>query len=570
MAARRTLALFAVLASAVAGTTAAAGAPRPGGGEEEHLLPRARRTEWRPGIPGGVPRSTKTCWTLDATAFGDGVADATAAIQTALDSCPLGQAVVLPAGTYRTTGVVWLRRGVVLRGEGPRTTRIRRDGAGGDRGGVVLRIGNGAAFGEVVSVTADVPLGDRRLPVSSTDRFRPGDFVHVDERDDPDRIVTGDCTWFKRMDGTVARSVGQRAEIASVEPDAIVLATPMHAPLHARLRPEVVRLSPQPVRDAGIEDLYVTGGVGANVDVQSAAYSWIRNVESDAVWGRHVSLSGCYRCVVRDSYVHHASHGYASGANAYGISLNSQTSDTLVENNIVDHLNKPVTFEASGGGNVVAYNYVDDPVLGQMPTWQELAIDGAHCSHPHQELVEGNWAPHIGAAATHGNASGLTFFRNFASSRARTVVHVGNVEAVQLDAGMRDMNVLGNVLSAPGIGARYEPTPDPRTPGTYAWRTLTWPPPKVYLLGGWARGDSPQNFDERVAATLLRHGNFDYATRRVLWDPRVPGRALPASLYLSERPDFFGDERWPWVEPERAPRVHVLPAKRRFEAMRAR
>jgi hypothetical protein len=130
--------------------------------------------------------------------------------------------------------------------------------------------------------------------------------------------------------------------------------------------------------------------------------------------------------------------------------------------------------------------------------------------------------------------------------------------------------VIGNVLSAPGIGAIYEPTPDPKRPGVYLWRTITWPPPKVYLLGGWARGDSPENFDPRVAATILRHGNFDHVTGEVRWDPAVARRDLPPSLYLAEKPAFFGDLPWPWVDPVGEPKVGRLPAKERFDALERR
>ena len=40
-----------------------------------------------------------------------------------------------------------------------------------------------------------------------------------------------------------------------------------------------------------------------------------------------------------------------------------------------------------------------------------------HCAFPHMELMEGNWAPHMGATTTHGNAGYLTYFRNYASSQ---------------------------------------------------------------------------------------------------------------------------------------------------------
>ena len=65
--------------------------------------PADRRVEWRGnvGIPGGIPERSTLCATIDASVYGDGVADATAAIQSALDACPDDEVVMLPAGTYR-------------------------------------------------------------------------------------------------------------------------------------------------------------------------------------------------------------------------------------------------------------------------------------------------------------------------------------------------------------------------------------------------------------------------------------------------------------------------------------
>ena len=531
------------------------------------LIPEDRRVPWNPGIPGGIPEVKKICARVSAEQYGNGTTDAAPAIQAALDACPEGQAVLLPAGTYRTGMVLWIRKGIVLRGEGPAKTRVVRHEAKDNWHGAVIRIINDATFAQPVAVTARAPIGARRVEVADPDPFQVGDILQLDQRDDPALVTTGDCRWFKRMDADGgARSMGQRVEVIGKEGTSLLLATPLYFTLDPALKPQAVKFTQAPVHRAGIEDLYVTGGIQTSIDVVNAAYSWVRNVESDKVLGRHMSIMGCYRCVIRDSFVHHA-RDYNSGAHAYGISLSAQTSDTLVENNIAYYLNKPILMEAAGGGNVIAYNYADDPILGQQPTWQEVAIDGSHCSHPFMTLIEGNWAPHIGAANTHGSASHLTFYRNHASTKARTVAHTSNTTAIQLDSGMLGMNVLGNVLSLPGANTRYEPTPDPKKKDVYRWDTIGWPPPKAFMLGGWARDWQPQNFDPRVAATILRHGNFDYAGNAVRWDPKIARKDLPASLYLTAKPEFWGDLPWPFVDPLRQPMVGTLPAKARFDAM---
>ena len=68
-------------------------------------------------------------------------------------------------------------------------------------------------------------------------------------------------------------------------------------------------------------------------------------------------------------------------------------------------------------------------------------------------------------------------------------------------------------------------------------------------------------------ATTHRHGNFDYATGTVHWEPGFD-RALPDSLYLAGKPAFFGSRRWPWVDPAGPAKLYVLPARARFDAGR--
>jgi hypothetical protein len=41
---------------------------------------------------------------------------------------------------------------------------------------------------------------------------------------------------------------------------------------------------------------------------------------------------------------------------------------------------------------------------------------------------------------------------------------------------------------------------------------------------------------------------------------------LPDSLYLPGKPAFFGDGRWPWVDPLGPIKTYTLPAKARYDA----
>jgi hypothetical protein len=118
------------------------------------------------------------------------------------------------------------------------------------------------------------------------------------------------------------------------------------------------------------------------------------------------------------------------------------------------------------------------------------------------------------------------------------------------------MSFVGNVLGAAGQmkGWVYETTFTSGTPGIWM---LGWDSVKPYPV------------DAQVRSTTLRHGNFDYVTNTVKWDPAIANQQLPNSLYLAKKPAFFEAGRgytWPWVDPASATKLHALPAKVRYEA----
>lgn len=558
--------------------SSSSGGPGPGGSEgngvepgpakDDGIIPADRRTTWNPGITGGIQSPKAVCATLQAATYGNGASDAGPAIQSAIDACPAGQVVVLSAGTFKTSVTLQLAKSVVLRGAGsvngghPATTINRAPG------GTVIQIGKvqnraTADAGAGVDLTTDALKGATTLEVANASTFKAGDILHIDQVDDPAIVLNAapyDCPYFKRA---ANRSIGQRVEVASVAGTTITLSSPLHWSFTKALKAQVAPITQPITRNAGLEGVKLTGGNhpydGGGVDVWNAAYSWIKDIETDTITGMHIVLSGTYRFVVRDSYIHHSGN-YGYGVGCYGIVLRFQTADALVENNIARFVNKPILFNASGGGNVIAYNYVDDSWA--TPGWQEVNID-CHCDFPHMELIEGNYAPHIGMSSTHGNAGYLTFFRNYSSSQFKERTGLtGNVAAIQLDTRAHGMNVLGNVLGTPGINALYEQVSDDGKCST----------PHIFLLGSgydvqgcnW----SPTASSDPALTTLFRHGNFDYANNSTMWSPAESRHTLATSQYLAGKPAFWpASLAWPWTGPDLTPMVGSLPAKMRFDAL---
>jgi hypothetical protein len=527
------------------------------------LVAADRVTAWNPGIladdqlhlplgDDGLPSRTTTCATVSPGGN----------IQAAIDGCPEGQVVQLAAGSFTVAATITLTKGVVLRGAGsqgaPAGTTIVKTG-----GGSVLAIGTAQDStcygGAAVTLSADGAKEATTLAVgAAVQQFAAGQLALVDEVD-ASEVQQGDCTYFKRVSG---RSASQRVEIKAVDAaqQTVTLSSPLHWTFHAAASAQITPVTATTTRWAGIESVRIQGGtnpgydgqMAGGIDISNAAYCWVKDVQTDAtIGGMHVALTGTYRCVVRDSNLHHSAN-YGFGQDCYGIVLRCGAADDLVENNIVRYMNKPILFNASGGGNVIAYNYADNS-WATPAAWQEVNID-THCSFPHMELIEGNYAPHMGATNTHGNAGYLTFFRNYSSSQFAPPAVVGssgpqtgNVTALELSGGDVAMNALGNVFGTDGASTTYD--------------AYDSGPVSIYELG-----DNGAGATDIAATSLFRTGNYDYVNRATTWDPTTSSHVLPDSLYTCSRPRWWpAGTAWPWVGPDRDPMIGTLPAKDRSD-----
>ncbi len=572
------------------------------------LLDPDYTTTWNPGIladtptgnplgADGLPVRTTSCASVPVSG-----GDATAAIQAALDGCEgKNQVVELAAGTYTTSATIQVPSGVVLRGAGS-------DAASGTilistKGGPVLAIGTsqdtvcyGSAFdsGAQPLLTQDAAKETTTLTVASASGFKSGDLALVDQVDDSD-VSEGDCTSiFKRA---ANYGVSERVEIASVSGNTLTLTTPLHWTFKTAQQAQVSRVSATPTKWAGIESVLVQGGrpggyPGQNaggIDVSNAAYSWVKDVQVDGTTsGMPIRLAGTYRAVIRDSHFHN-SYSYGFAQDNYGIVIACGASDDLVENNIARFMDKPVVFNNSGGGNVVGYNYADNSWScdgNNDDGWQEVSID-CHCAFPHMELIEGNFAPHLGASTTHGNAGYLTYYRNYASSQpspskasqpTSSIVwsqpfapQYGNVGALQLDSPDIDITAIGNVFGSTSNGSLGLPA-DLGT--TSAGQGQPAASSQAYNLGSSGPAIYLVDPTSVTWSSIWLHGNFDTVNGKTMWNAStltanlpMSTRTLPASLYYAARPGWWpAATPWPWVGPDLAPMVGSLPAQTRSSA----
>jgi len=575
------------------------------------ILPKDRRTTWDPGVPGGIPTTRQVHSTLSGL-NGDGIGDSSQQIQAAIhdagaeyERTGLIQEVVLPAGTFRLErSLVLDRSGVVLRGQGT-DTRLRYDGNQNDP---AVRIGRSRwtdynYLRGPWPIVADGAKGDRFITVSTAtaENLQVGDILGIDEEDDPAFVRMGDGWYGKRQPGGdthgpalrgagLWRSVGTMIEVKGKSANGGVTLVSLRDPLHMNFRTgnhaQIFHLATprrgfDEIQYSGLERLYLTGGT---ITTNNVSYCWIDQVEVDGnpgtpnvgsysnpggITGHSIELFHAYRCEVRRSYIHH-SRNIAQGGGAYLVALNSYTSESLIEDNIVVFGNKLIVGNMMGGGNVIAYNYVDNARTSD-GTWQEGAIDLNHLAFTHNALVEGNWTSNMGADTTHGNSGWHVFLRNFASGKNTAPVYGSYpyvsapdrsfMRAVGVDGYNRESTFIGNVLHVGSIS------------GVYQIDHVTGPllnTAAIWRIGGAVDGRGEVLDDGTALSLLYRHGNWDSVSGRLEWDSSNLVRNIPASMYLTSKPAFFGSERWPWVEPEgstEGERVSVLPAKARYDAL---
>ncbi len=570
------------------------------------IIPADRVTTWNPGLTavGGIPNVTTIYATVDAATYGNGTTDATSAINTAITGAGakaaqtgIRQVVYLPAGNYRITAPILLNRSnVVLRGASMNLTKIILYSPNQEP---AIRMGwfwpdGGKVPDPCINVVGSIPKGATTLTVANASGIKVGDVLQLDQADDPSYVFFGfgdtGGTYYKRggygqggklnwppSPGGLWRSMGQQIEVTAKSGNVLTISTPTHMAFNAAFQPQVFATASGEwgTHHIGLEDLYINGGGSGNVQALNLAYGWIKNVESDGnpatgpgMAGASIALDQCFRCEIRGCYVHHARQ-IVYGGGAYGIDLRSQTSDCLVEDNIAVWLDKPIVLVASGGGNVVGYNYVDQAIIdtNYERHFQESGVDGGHNAFPHFELIEGNWAPNIGGDTTHGNTGWLTFFRNYAPGRNSDNLTDSNVAAGMASAYSRCYNFVGNVLLQPNLppllGSSHLPIYQ------FAWDGSA-EIGNGFSAAAYKIGVSGDGKDDGTALReTFRHGNFDYATNTLIWDPATADHALPNSLYLTTKPAFFGNSPWPWVTPENPsnPLPGALPAKARYEAM---
>jgi hypothetical protein len=607
----------------------------------------------------GIPNRTTIYTTLTPNGTDD-----TTQIQTAINNCPPNQVVQLSAGVFRVTGNgLWIHTpNMTLRGAGAgqgKSTGVNgvcEDGRGSGvfptadaTATMIVKADRATNYNyEVISVsppgvndgwaskillTANAVQGAYSCNVATTAGLSVGMIVLVDEKTgpvtgpgnpgiglDPDIVYgpqvaiannPGAYYWFCAANNgptaEFARHITQLMEIATISGNTVTFTTPFHHGLSTANDAKIFIHQHDLLRGVGIENLMVFGGYNGdyhgNVPFVNCAYCWMKNCESFYSNGTGIGFYFCFRCELRDSFCHETPSPIYGG-NGYLTGLNTATSDCLFENNIMWFGNKVIVMRGTGGGNVVAYNYMDDAFGYTYCNSPEAGVNAGHYTCPHMELLEGNWSQNYKGDSFWGNSFCITVFRNYLTAHRgarpplNTYVYTGqspNVSygdytsrvAVDNQAYGYNTNFVGNVLGMNGQVLYTEPTNPGASLTGWAIEQITnaqWSSgvnnknALMWNIGQYQAsvGDPAINgwsFIDGSYTTQLRQGNWDWVTATQKWlglggtytNPVGSPQSIPASMYLTSKPAFFGSNPWPWVDPSTG-NPTALPAKVRMDA----
>jgi hypothetical protein len=549
------------------------------------VLPDARRVEWIVGVPGGIPTDRPVWKHLTEGPYGadpTGVRDSSAAFAKALADLPEHHVLFVPPGTYRLDRSLRWPHGAnhrTLRGAGLEATRLVfyagliEMGSGSPEGRSGLDVNarpNGLTID--IDLSQDAVKGETHVHLAALpDWVKPGHLYLIDQLDDPSFVANGGQEGSghpREATGNGPRGLGQIVLVTSAEERGpgdyqVSFEIPLYYGFQVAQQAQLAMAgydttTEVPLTDCGVEDLYLEAkhsvGWGRGVPghffrMDNCVRCWVKGLEAYNVPANcHVWASFCYRLEIRDSFFHD-SHGYAGGE-AYGIALYNATCASLVENNAFHHLHCPLMACYGAAGNVFGYNYIFE---GSANARQFPSLS-SHATHAYMNLWEGNHGTKALFDWTHGSASHNLVFRN------RLVGYEpGNTwdqSAVNIAYYNRSCSLLGNVLGMPGYRADYEHSNGgPDNPGRDA---------VIYRLGYSLDKALDYAYDDLETMDLLRHGNWDAVTQAVQWDPAIADRALPASLYLTAKPAWFGDLPWPAFGPDTAELEGRIPAQVRF------
>lgn len=538
------------------------------------IIAPSRAVDWsNAGVPGGIPNRPTICATLgiagQSAAFAQSIS--LAQINASIASCPSGQTVLLNPGTYTMVGgIVVNKPNVTLRGSGADQTWLIPGGGGVSCWGAGSNICIQGSFNwdggpqNSANWTAGYAQGTTSITLDAVPNLRVGSLIILDQADDAtdgfpqtgDIFVcgiAGSCVGQGTHAGRSGRGQQQMVTVTSISgagPYTVGISPSVAMPNWRSSQNPGAWWASVVISGVGIEDLTLDNraGLGAlcsgcgNIVFFNATNSWVRGVRSIEHNGTggiplqsHVRLIATARSTIQDNYL----YGSDNWSQSYGIEP-IESSDNLIQNNICQHVTSCTVINGPDSGSVIAYNFsIDDNYTagGSASNWMQVS-QLWHEIGQTMELYEGNSGLGFQADNIHGTHHFGTYFRNhYYGDIWNSPLKTNHTEVIQLSKYARFFNIIGNVLGSPYYN-------------NYQGTSVT----SIFNVNGDSDGENGESTasDPRVAATLLRWGNYDTVTGTVRFSAsEVPSTitnyanavpastALPASFYLRSQPNWW-------------------------------
>jgi len=575
------------------------------------IIPDDRLAPWagNVGVIGGIP-TRDTIYKNMVTDLGadpTGVADASSIIHNALASCPEGQVVYMPEGTFKISSRMAYQTGnnKTLRGAGPALTKLKPSGP---ISVLYIGVGDYPRLTASKTITAGATKGSTTITVASTSDVAVGELIRI-EAGNPPKYVHGEQnppvpTPTPLPLGSAGGTLGWMSRITAKTSTTITFAPPLPMDI-STLTPKAAVYSAYgtggTVTGYGFEDFDIdaTGSdMNQGIAMTQAYGCWIKNVNVHNFSHQAFAIVTSVNCEFRHCYIY--TGGQGSGSE--GFDFVTDDSWNLAEDNIV-YDGGTINLNDAGAqvsANVIAYNYL----YGHRVTaagLQVLDLDLGHGAHDTFNLIEGNVIGLLmGGDSYFGGSSHNTILRNLITA-TNPYGYIDGRRAILLKQYNPYYNIVGNVLGTSAFPTTNNGIKDGATTPPYATGGYYEAP----IVSGYDNGtsthvstiyefgfpqigntsfsgtiplatppdysqESPYNtlgtrWDPNVKATLIRHGNYDYFNQAIVWDPAISDHVIPDSLYLSGKPSYFGDLTWPPVDsanPNTDPTI--IPAAYRF------
>ena len=534
------------------------------------ILNPERAADWsKAGVPGGIPNRTIIYRTLAPGVTSEQINEAIA-------SCPSGQVVFLGPGTYElATGIDFANHSnVTLRGAGADQTFLVFTGSVERRGQSAdilvenfdanLPHAEGKYAGAPTNTaewTAGYSQGATEIALSNTANLVAGrSVICLDQLDDSD-TDTG-SVWVSQKHsvsavegpsgtGRKGRAQMQMSLVTEIHGSKVTISPGLYMPNWRGPQSPGAWWASTVVSGDGVEDLsidHADSGAKSGVELFNAYQCWVKGIRDINSNRNHAWLFLTAHSVVRDSYFYGTQNSiYLS----YGVEV-FMGCDNLIENNIFQHIVSPMITNGCGSGSVWGYNYAFDDFYSASRSWHMPSL-ALHSAGTDMILFEGNDSTGIVGDYIHGTHNLITAFRN--QLIGWDVGMAKQTVPVQLYTFSRYFNFIGNVLGKPGYHTHYEDVPPNGTDGNLSIYTLGW--------SGNGGGVSVLKNDPLTVSTAMRWGNYDTVSNGARWEAsEVPSglaqlanpvpatHMLPASFYLSAKPNWWGTMPWPAIGPD--------------------